>query len=105
MGQSVRRNHMFHLDSQQVSTVRFVKMHRRRKTQITLETLQKPEYMKITLSFYKKRGTDTNGSWYGVTNGHKMVKTKFDWSGKTNTVASQAGLAPKAKNTKSIFKK
>merc|ERR1712003_555361 len=56
--------------------------------------------------FYKKRGTDTNGSWYGVINGHKMVKTKFDWSGKTNTVASQAGLAPKdKKNTKSFFKK
>ncbi|GMI46424.1 hypothetical protein TrCOL_g1221 [Triparma columacea] len=32
--------------------------------------------------FYKKRGTDLNGSWLkSVTNGHKMVKTKYDWGG------------------------
>ena len=36
--------------------------------------------------FYKKRGTDLNGSWLkSVTNGHKMVKTKYDYSGTTGT--------------------
>ena len=33
--------------------------------------------------FYTKRGTDLTGAWKkSVTNGHKMVKTKYDWSGK-----------------------
>ena len=32
--------------------------------------------------FYKKRGTDLNGSWLkSVTRGHRMVKTKYDYSG------------------------
>lgn len=32
--------------------------------------------------FYTKRGTDTAESWFkSVTRGHRMVKTKFDWSG------------------------
>ena len=32
--------------------------------------------------FYTKRGTDLTGAWKkSVTNGHKMVKTKYDWSG------------------------
>merc|ERR1719223_1699398 len=33
--------------------------------------------------FYLKRGTELTQSWKkSVTNGHKMVKTKYDWSGK-----------------------
>lgn len=33
--------------------------------------------------FYLKRGTELNQAWKkSVTNGHKMVKTKYDWSGK-----------------------
>jgi len=33
--------------------------------------------------FYIKRGTDTKGSWIkDVTRGHRMVKTKYDYSGK-----------------------
>lgn len=32
--------------------------------------------------WYKKRGTDTDDSWIkGVTRGHTMVKTKYDYSG------------------------
>ena len=32
--------------------------------------------------FYKKRGTDTNDAWFKTpTRGHRMAKTKFDWSG------------------------
>merc|ERR1712050_723037 len=35
--------------------------------------------------FYLKRGTSMDFKWAdGITNGHKMVKTKFDWSGKKN---------------------
>lgn len=35
--------------------------------------------------FYTERGTDTNQSWFkSVTRGHRMAKTKFDWSGKTD---------------------
>merc|ERR1712050_442629 len=35
--------------------------------------------------FYLKRGTSMDFKWAdGITNGHKMVKTKFDWSGKTD---------------------
>ena len=34
--------------------------------------------------FYLKRGTDVNGSWMKLPNlGHRMAKTKFDWSGQT----------------------
>jgi hypothetical protein len=34
-------------------------------------------------SFYLKRGTNEGGSWMkNPTRGHRMVKTKFDWSGK-----------------------
>lgn len=33
--------------------------------------------------FYLKRGTDLNGNWKKDVNlGHRMAKTKFDWSGK-----------------------
>mmetsp|Transcript_18175 Transcript_18175/g.33787 ORF Transcript_18175/g.33787 Transcript_18175/m.33787 type:complete len:187 (-) Transcript_18175:116-676(-) len=33
--------------------------------------------------FYLKRGTDTSGSWIkDITRGHRMVKTKYDYSGK-----------------------
>jgi len=32
--------------------------------------------------FYIKRGTDTSDSWNkSVTKGHRMAKTKYDWSG------------------------
>merc|ERR1719223_881665 len=32
--------------------------------------------------FYKDRGTDTNQSWAkSATKGHRMAKTKYDWSG------------------------
>ena len=31
--------------------------------------------------FYKKRGSDENGSWMNLPNrGHMMAKTKYDWS-------------------------
>jgi len=33
--------------------------------------------------FYKKRGTDVGESWFkSPTRGHRMAKTKYDWSGK-----------------------
>lgn len=32
--------------------------------------------------WYKKRGTDTNQAWAKDVNlGHRMAKTKYDWSG------------------------
>jgi len=32
--------------------------------------------------WYKKRGTDTSQAWAKTaTNGHRMAKTKYDWSG------------------------
>jgi hypothetical protein len=32
--------------------------------------------------WYKKRGTDTNESWNkDINKGHRMAKTKYDWSG------------------------
>ena len=34
--------------------------------------------------FYVKRGTEVNGSWMNLPNlGHRMAKTKYDWSGDT----------------------
>lgn len=37
--------------------------------------------------FYKSRGTDLSGTWKKDVNlGHRMAKTKFDWSGKKNEV-------------------
>lgn len=33
--------------------------------------------------FYIDRGTDTNEAWNkDINKGHRMAKTKFDWSGK-----------------------
>ncbi len=35
--------------------------------------------------FYLKRGTSENGSWMKLPNlGHRMAKTKYDWSGETD---------------------
>ena len=51
--------------------------------------------------FYLKRGTDTNQAWAKNKNtlGHRMAKTKFDWSGKkvaaTTTAAVSAGKKKK----------
>ena len=36
--------------------------------------------------WYKKRGTDTNQAWAkDVNKGHRMAKTKYDWSGGKDT--------------------
>eukprot|EP00536_Pseudo-nitzschia_multiseries_P013823 jgi/Psemu1/327328/estExt_fgenesh1_pg.C_6180007 len=50
--------------------------------------------------FYVKRGTDTKQAWAKDVNlGHRMAKTKFDWSGKkvaaTTTAAVKAAPAKK----------
>mmetsp|Transcript_3643 Transcript_3643/g.6115 ORF Transcript_3643/g.6115 Transcript_3643/m.6115 type:complete len:168 (-) Transcript_3643:321-824(-) len=43
--------------------------------------------------FYLKRGTDENGDWMKRPNkGHLMAKTKYDWSGETNTAPTWTGL-------------
>ena len=35
--------------------------------------------------FYLKRGTDVSQGWKkSATNGHKMAKTKYDWSGNSD---------------------
>merc|ERR1712160_55046 len=52
--------------------------------------------------FYLKRGTDVKDDWYGVTNGHDMAKTKYDWSGgtgglKTKQFATEAKSKVKGK--------
>merc|ERR1711862_993689 len=57
--------------------------------------------------FYKQRGTDTNESWSkSVTKGHRMAKTKYDWSGSQDN-PEQVGLTakPKAVKKKSFFGK
>jgi hypothetical protein len=36
--------------------------------------------------FYLDRGTDTNEAWNkDINKGHRMAKTKYDWSGKQET--------------------
>ena len=55
--------------------------------------------------FYLKRGTDTGETWAkSVTKGHRMAKTKYDWSGSQDN-PKQAGLAAveKPKKKKNIF--
>ena len=51
--------------------------------------------------FYKQRGTDTTQNWIKAPNrGHKMVKTKFDWSGETNQATPFATPGNKGKGKK-----
>lgn len=43
--------------------------------------------------FYTKRGSEENGSWLKMPNrGHDMAKTKYDWSGETNTAPIWTGV-------------
>mmetsp|Transcript_11402 Transcript_11402/g.24734 ORF Transcript_11402/g.24734 Transcript_11402/m.24734 type:complete len:170 (-) Transcript_11402:545-1054(-) len=43
--------------------------------------------------FYMKRGSEENGSWLKMPNrGHDMAKTKYDWSGETNTAPVWTGI-------------
>lgn len=52
--------------------------------------------------FYKKRGTALDFSWKSPTNGHRMAKTKFDWSGgKEGFLADKK--APRAGAAKNIL--
>ena len=55
--------------------------------------------------WYTKRGTDTKQSWAKNKNtlGHRMAKTKFDWSGKK--VAATTTAAVEVKTGKSRFGK
>ena len=59
--------------------------------------------------FYTKRGTDLNQNWKkSVTLGHAMAKTKFDWSGKTDTIKgfeSEVKVPKKAAPKKRFGKK
>eukprot|EP01083_Nonionella_stella_P041289 111959_1 len=44
--------------------------------------------------FYRKRGSDENGSWMKLPNrGHDMAKTKYDWSGETNQAPGYTGIS------------
>jgi len=43
--------------------------------------------------FYTKRGSEENGSFMKLPNlGHDMAKTKYDWSGETNTAPIWTGV-------------
>jgi hypothetical protein len=43
--------------------------------------------------FYTARGTDLKDSWYNAPNrGHRMAKTKYDWSGETNANPMFTGI-------------
>lgn len=43
-------------------------------------------------AFYQKRGTDLDGAWKkSPTLGHRMAKTKFDFSGKKDEVKAYDG--------------
>jgi len=57
--------------------------------------------------FYLKRGTEENGSFLNMpNNGHKMVKTKFDWSGSDPSAAPKyTGVEAGGKKKKGIFGK
>ncbi len=45
--------------------------------------------------FYLKRGTSENGSWMKLPNlGHRMAKTKYDWSGETVRSLSIGSVVP-----------
>lgn len=47
--------------------------------------------------FYTKRGTDTKQEWAKDVNlGHRMAKTKFDWSGQKDTAFGGTTAAVKA---------
>merc|ERR1711865_453387 len=48
--------------------------------------------------FYLKRGTDVKDDWYGVTNGHDMAKTKYDWSGGASGTLKTKQFATEAKS-------
>ena len=44
--------------------------------------------------FYLDRGTDTSQSWFkSATRGHRMAKTKYDWSGNTDPQKGYDGKA------------
>ena len=49
--------------------------------------------------WYSKRGTDTKQAWAKDINlGHRMAKTKYDWSGKKVAATTTAAVnAPKGK--------
>lgn len=49
--------------------------------------------------FYLDRGTDVGEKWFNSpTRGHRMAKTKYDWSGKTDPSKKQeTGLPTKKK--------
>jgi hypothetical protein len=43
--------------------------------------------------FYLARGTDLKDSWYNAPNrGHRMAKTKYDWSGEKNDAPLWTGV-------------
>lgn len=48
--------------------------------------------------FYIDRGTDVKDNWYkSVTNGHRMAKTKYDFSGTVDDAPKQTGVEAKPK--------
>lgn len=48
--------------------------------------------------FYLKRGTSENGSWMKLPNlGHRMAKTKYDWSGEKQETPTWTGVKAVAK--------
>jgi hypothetical protein len=60
--------------------------------------------------WYKQRGTDLNQSWVkSVTQGHTMVKTKYDWSGTQQDarpwakVVNPLGSTPPTKKSKKVL--
>jgi len=57
-----------------------------------LSHLSSPDYT----DWYLKRGTDTNAAWAkSATNGHRMAKTKYDWSGQTDPSLKTTAAAKK----------
>lgn len=57
--------------------------------------------------FYLDRGTDTNASWYDrVDGGHRMAKTKYDYSGTQGDEPMFGGVGVKGKKAgKKVLKK
>ncbi|KAL3811101.1 hypothetical protein ACHAXA_009871 [Cyclostephanos tholiformis] len=51
--------------------------------------------------FYRKRGTDVNGNWMKLPNlGHRMAKTKYDWSGEKQDAPVWTGVKAAAASAK-----
>merc|ERR1711966_371775 len=81
MGESSQRSLTSRPDSPRHNTKRSEGMLLRRRRPITNATSRRLASL-WTTPIFTRRGSDENGSWMKLPNlGHRMAKTKYDWSG------------------------